>query len=296
MQWLWGRALLYSCLMSWRKISSFFYPVTGFLPSLFTIMLLWINSLKASCSASWSLTLHISLTPLLTYTDRLLLLLHDLDSLLPSAFHHTFLVPTPSAVPPLHISCSGSLPCPFDFRGMSALLALHALHARFSSGSPGWITFLMVYWVAMSPKSSPSVGTEACTENSPRLWLTEGSRDTLEGSYICSDCIYPLVCSNATFFILVCWIWHCRERAFINVPNISKKLLHMALPQFHFLSDQSRRWKEQSAQTTGGLAIQRHKAKVCMKNVSTIAQVVILFIYTATSIAPAQQVQFTCAG
>lgn len=174
--------------------------------------------------------------------------------------------------------------------------ALHALHTRLSSDSPGGITWLMVYWVAIFPKSSPSVVTEACTWSSLRLWLTEGPRDRLEGSYICSDCIYPDVSSNAAFFILVCWTWHCIQRVFINVRNISSKLLHMVLPPFHFLSDQSRWWKEQSAQTAGGLEIQRHKAKVCTKNVSTIAQVVIIFICTTTSIAPAQQVQFTCAG
>lgn len=46
----------------------------------------------------------------------------------------------------------------------------------------------------------------------------------------------------------------------------------------------------------GGLEIQRHKAKACTQDASTIAQVLILFIYTTTSIAPAQRVPFTCAG
>lgn len=138
-----------------------------------------------------------------------------------SAFHHTLLVPTPYAAPPLHISCSGSFPCPFDTRGMSAQLALHALHTGFSSDPPGGISCLIVYWVATSPKSSPTVVAEACTWISLRLWFTEGPRDRTEGSYICSDCIYLIIPSSAIFFIPVCWTWHCGLTASINAPNIS---------------------------------------------------------------------------
>lgn len=106
--------------MSLRKISSSFLSCDYFLPSVFAIMLLCINSTKSSCSATWSLTLYVSLISLLIYPDHfcseetpLLLLLHDLDSLLLSAFHHTFLAPTPSAPPPpLHISYSSSLLTP----------------------------------------------------------------------------------------------------------------------------------------------------------------------------------------
>lgn len=63
---------------------------------------------------------------------------------------------------------------------------------------------------------------------------------------------------------------------------ISFKLLHVVVPQL------SLQWKEQSLQMVGGLEIQRHKAKVCIQNVSTVAQVLILFIYKTISIAPAQ--------
>lgn len=188
-----------------------------FLPSLFIIMLLCINSLNASCSATWSLTLYIFLIPLfLTYPDHLLL--HSLDSLLSSAFHHTLLHLLQLLL--------------FIFHGQvhfHILLTPEAwvhtwLCMPFTPGSLGLFgrtPCLMVYWAAISPESSPSVVTEACTWNSLRLWLTEGPRERLEGSYICSDCIYPAASSNATFFILVCWAWHYRQRVLINVPNIS---------------------------------------------------------------------------
>lgn len=169
----------------------------------------------------------------------LLLLLHDLDSLLPSAFHHALLVPTPCAAPPLRISCSGSLPCPFDTRSTSEHLALNVLHTTFSSDSPGAITCLMVYWVATCPKSSPSLVTQVCTWSSLRLWLTEGSRDQAGGQlhllWLCLPrCSFKCNILHFSVLNLTSQTEYIADRVFINVPSISQKLLHMVLPQFHF--------------------------------------------------------------
>lgn len=169
----------------------------------------------------------------------LLLLLHDLDSLLPSAFHHTLLVPAPCAAPPLPISCSGSLPCPFDTRSTSEHLVLNVLHTTFSSDSPGAITCLMVYWVAICPKSSPSLVTQVCTWSSLRLWLTEGSRDQAGGQlhllWLCLPrCSFKCNILHFSVLNLTSQTEYIADRVFINVPSISQKLLHMVLPQFHF--------------------------------------------------------------
>lgn len=165
----------------------------------------------------------------------LLLLLHDLDSLLPSAFHHALLVHTPCAAPPLRISCSGSLPCPFDTRSTSEHLALNVLHTTFSSDSPGAITCLMVYWVATCPKSSPSLVTQVCTWSSLRLWLTEGPRDQAGGqlhllwlclprcSFKCNILHFSVLnLTSQTEYSLMfqvlaknCYIWFCHSFTFI---------------------------------------------------------------------------------